>query len=274
MTLGQQDFWKRLTGMPKKGFQVVWLGLPKKTETDVKKFLKKRCPKKHFREIFRKFTGFDKVEEMDTKRLHLENFDKDMGEKMWFLHLKKTVEEQLQCIHEDMEVKYWSVLWSTKGCKRQTTHQDFGDNVLNYPILAGIVSFDDSTTLDIDEPTHVKLSLPSNYMVVFRGDLEHSGSAYEVSNKRIYFKAAPKNIDLMEDLNKHGSGEVALAKFDCKGVGCTKRFHTSDENRNHRWHCVFIHGEETIQKRKKAKNEYSRKRRASKKMEETTYISL
>ena len=113
--------------MPKKGFQVVWLGLPKKTETDVKKFLKKRCTKKYFREIFRNFTGFDKVEEMDTKRLHLENFDKDMGEKMWFLHLKRTVEEQLQCIHEDMEVKYWSVLWSTKGCKRQTTHQDFGD---------------------------------------------------------------------------------------------------------------------------------------------------
>ena len=90
----------------------------------------------------------------------------------------------------------FSILRSLPGGVQHVEHSDF--TVFDFPRFAAIYSIEDGTKLVIKNVENQLESITINRgeLLVFRGDVEHCGAAYDVENRRLYFKIIPKGAVL------------------------------------------------------------------------------
>jgi hypothetical protein len=80
----------------------------------------------------------------------------------------------------------------------QRDHTDYQSELL-FPVISGIVSFDDSTTLDIREGfVRRTVRILKGECLIFRGYVIHSDSSYKKYNRRLFFKAMPVGCQLTD----------------------------------------------------------------------------
>ena len=195
----------------------------------------------------------------DEKRLQWvlkEDDDKDK------LHpLFKKVENVLQYILPGLEPVHPAILWSLPGGQPQSLHPDFTS--FNFPKLAAIYSIDDNTTLDIITVNNQRetVRILKNELLVFRGDVDHGGSAYKVDNRRIYFKILPTGAQFTQvELESTG------AKLKCKH--CGKNVEGMKMRTHYRGYCLAKNTKEEIEEyrereRKRSEINYKKKERKS-----------
>ena len=94
--------------------------------------------------------------------------------------------------------RHHAILWSRPGGKAQSKHADFEE--LTCPRSAAIISIDNGTKLEIRNIDNewITLKIAKGEMVVFRGDVEHRGSGYTKSNRRLYVKLIPAGAELFQ----------------------------------------------------------------------------
>ena len=171
----------------------------------------------------------------------------DLVKGSWFQRTKERLQEELDVIYPDLEICYVSALKSTPGGEMQSYHADF--STFNFVRFAGIISFDELTTLEVQISPRNKqtIKLDVGEAIIFRGDLFHAGSAYTQENRRIYFKAIPKGCVLGHD----EEDAVALGYVcDVKKGGCGERFNFRKQLHNHCQNCGVW--QDITKKRKKS----------------------
>jgi hypothetical protein len=144
-------------------------------------------------------------------------------------------------------------------------HTDVEENNTG-PRFAGIICLDGMSKLVMEwsriKGKQIVLNLGAGDAVIFRGDKMHCDAGYEFENRRLYFKALPVGIDLLEsEKDAIGYGHVCEIKKN-KG-GCEARFPTASILANHRTLCAAVHGVEVAGNRRQNKNgdELDRKKR-------------
>jgi hypothetical protein len=111
--------------------------------------------------------------------------------------------------------------------KIQREHTDYQSELL-FPVFSGIVSFDDSTTLDIREGSvRRRVRILKGECVIFQGNVIHSGSSYLKSNRRLFFKAMPAGYDLPT----RADNTVTILRENCDF--CHYSFKSKDEKNYH-----------------------------------------
>lgn len=121
----------------------------------------------------------------------------------WFNEIKLHLSEKLNTIHSNLKIVFWSVLLSEPGGQIQREHTDYPSD-LPFPVFSGIVSIDDSTTLNIRDGNMRRcVRILAGECLIFNGNVIHSGSSYSTQNRRLFFKAIPYNCSLpeVEDYN-------------------------------------------------------------------------
>jgi hypothetical protein len=167
---------------------------------------------------------------MDPKRLQFIGFfDRQLGKSRWAKHMRIKLEEQLNFILPWLVVCWWALLWSKDGDAKQEAHQDF--SMWDFPRFAGILSLEDGTKVCIGkEGNQQELEMRAGEVVIFRGDVFHSGAAYEKENRRVYLKAIPRGCELYEvEKTDVGYGCICLKKDG----GCGEKFPTPELLYNH-----------------------------------------
>ena len=188
-------------------------------------------------------------------------FEKDLKKARWAAHLKQRMEEQLEFIHEGVEVVWWAVLGSKGGGKKQASHLDYED--WDFPRFAGIVAIEENTTVDIGtDEVFETIQIQPGEMVVFRGDVMHSGSAYAEDNKRIYFKAFPKGKSCSK-------GEAENVSYGAVCEFCKKPFGNFKQVYEHKRTCPAKLGVEEAEAKRKERNESSAASKKKRKMDNT-----
>ena len=199
----------------------------------------------------------------DNKRMQMENFEEDLRtchKKNWFHPLQSRLHDQLGLFQKDLVIKHWALLRSLPGCPTQSTHEDVPD--LCFPCIMGIVSMDDSTTLNIPDKHGANhfISIPAGFVLYFRGDLIHGGSPYDHINTRIYFMAAGEGCEFSS--NQEESISIA---YRCqfltgkkKGIGCGQSFRTQQLRHQHmNMHCLVCNTQEELDAKRQKKRAYS-----------------
>ena len=135
----------------------------------------------------------------------------------------KNLQKELDAIYPDLEVCFVSALKSEAGGQQQSFHSDFA--VFDHVRFAGLISYDNDTQLEIQEAGNHRrtIQLLAGHAIIFRGDLFHAGAAYEIENRRIYFKAIPKGCALKE-IEKNGVGLGHMCNEDEGGCGIGYNF--------------------------------------------------
>ena len=187
---------------------------------------------------------------MDPKRLQFIGFfDRQLLKSRWAKHMRMKLEEQLNFILPGLVVCSWVLQSSKDGDAKQEAYQDF--SLWDFPRFAGILSLEDGTKVCMGKEDHQEvLELRAGEVVIFRGDVFHSGAAYEKSNRRVYFKAIPRGCELYEEEKKDvGYGCICLKKDG----GCGEKFPTPEVLYNHNRVCVAKKGAEAVREMKAAK---------------------
>ena len=93
----------------------------------------------------------------------------------------------IKCMTDFWQICEVSVLKALRGCECQFPHADvtyWNGNYYEELFPAGaIVAIDRNTTLTVRNKV---INIPYGYMMVFRGDFRHAGSAYAVTNYRLH----------------------------------------------------------------------------------------
>ena len=135
----------------------------------------------------------------------------------------------------------------------QEHHKDIVDP--KFPCFAGLVSLDDDTNIclrDLESSSRTTTSFKTirigvGRVLVFRGDLLHGGGTYTAENRRIYFKALPRNKQFDPVVQK-GRVQV-MFKCDTKNKECGLTFESETALKNHRFYCKDVHGEAEVKNR-------------------------
>ncbi len=112
----------------------------------------------------------------------------------WLLEsIKARTEEIFPATHEACD---HVLLLSEPGCANQQCHTDYDPETGDQDGLGCIIALEDETALnvwpgsidfDVDAEYHrERLALRAGDMLLFRGDLVHSGASYEASNVRVH----------------------------------------------------------------------------------------
>ena len=184
----------------------------------------------------------------DNKRnqvkLHVDN----LNIATWVVYLESTIRSL--CSIENLDFKEWNILQSLAGCKQQQAHTDYVPDPTfiekmkeldvpskqsKIPLLC-LVALEPNTYLDIWENSiqlitqsedilkdilnpgveRVRITLQPGDILIFRPDLVHAGSAYEIENVRlhVYLDSAeiPRTPNRTFIIHKHG-GEWLRAMF-------------------------------------------------------------
>ena len=164
------------------------------------------------------------------------------------------LQQVLDLIHTNLQVIECRVLKSLEKSGVQEHHKDIVDP--KFPCFAGLVSLDqDTNILSERSPVIFYRTTPFKTtrigvgrVLVFRGgDLLHSGGAYTAENRRIYFKALPRNKQFDPVVQK-GRVQV-MFKCDAKNKGCGLSFESETALKNHRFYCKDVHGEAEVKNR-------------------------
>ena len=104
----------------------------------------------------------------------------------WFAEIKLHLSEKLNTIHHNLKIIFWSVLLSEPGGLIQREHTDYPPD-LPFPVFSGIVSIDDSTTLNIRDGNMRRcVRILAGECLIFNGNVIHSGSSYSIENRRLF----------------------------------------------------------------------------------------
>ena len=247
-----KDLYKE-ANLPSSGWQLVCLQMKKGYIEDGANYMWKVMDY-WFEPIFLKHVEGAKEGEwvavIDPNRLQFIGFfGRQVGKSRWAKHMRLKLEEQLNFILPGLVICWWALLWSKDGDAKQAAHQDF--SLWDFPRFAGILSLEDGTKVCIGKEGHQEvLELRAGEVVIFRGDVFHSGAAYEKRNRRVYFKAIPRGCELYEAEKKDvGYGCICLKKDG----GCGEKFPTPEVLYNHNRVCVAKKGAEAVREMKAAK---------------------
>ena len=219
--------------LPSSNWQKVDLQLTPTAITKAQKGLYGKLTLKddYFETIFRDFTDRGTTTDPDPVRYQA-RVDLRSTECSWWDPIEKKVREQLDFIYPDLELHSVKILCSMENSPKQTWHSDFHE--FDFVRFAGIISLFDDTKLMIKNPGNqadTEFRILKGEMVVFRGDLFHSGAAYQKENRRIYFKAIPRGCKF----HRREKNSIAVGNV-CEEAdgGCGEKFQTKMQLYDHR----------------------------------------
>ena len=125
-----------------------------------------------------------------------------------------------------------------------------------------MLSFDDDTRLTVrKQGVHVDVRIPRGFVIMFNGNLSHSGSEYlNRDNKRLFLKELSVGYSLPndEELDVAPKRQACIGKKD----GCKGRFDSYSQMYYHyRTHCEFAPEEvkeQRSERKSKKSDEYQR----------------
>ena len=165
----------------------------------------------------------------------------------------KTIQEQLELIASNMcsswIVRRMTVLKSTAGGEEQCVHRDYSnmetlEGLRHLHVVQGgvLLAIEDHTKFVVyrkaisrlpDKKTRLVLSIDKGRCLFFRGDLAHSGAAYDRTHVRIHcYLDLPEPILRVEDATE----AVAFKEYMC--IYCNKLFDDKRANKKHMRTCV------------------------------------
>ena len=153
--------------MPKRGYQILYLGLDQSTFEEANKFITKEPNRDLKPTIFKSIvpvvdtgTGKSEIEFiMDPNRLQDKNFKNKKNGSKWKRDIMENVDEQLNTItNPQLKSSHWTILKSNGGGVVQMGHQDF--TAFTFPSYAGIVSLSDDCTLELPVKDYSNILAP------------------------------------------------------------------------------------------------------------------
>ena len=266
---GDEDFWKEVKFYPQ-GFMIYRLNIDQKNLEACNKAVQE-LNVSTFTQVFEKIQpsqdGNAFEPSLDEKRFQTtETLSELFPKRKFYKQLIGHLQSHFDVISENLEITDCRVLKSLPGGGVQQMHQDIVDP--QFVCFAGIVAVQEGTKIWLKDfgskDAMREIEIPVGYVLLWRGDLLHAGSAYEEKeNRRIYFKVLPKGKSF--DPEQIGQIEVKICWAKWKGEyrGCRKTIQAR-EMKNHRSFCEKIHGKTEINRRKEVKKESNKKRTTKK----------
>lgn len=171
----------------------------------------------------------------------------------------------LQTIYPNWELHKWTIIKSLPGGMQQDVHRDFPTfetaealKVKGWVQASLFIALEDKTQLDVfpagftgtvRESTRTRVQIPKGSMIIFRGDLPHTGISYDAEHIRLHCYLRVRGIEQKDDATEAVPMDKEIC-FHCIGI-----YEDKKTRNDHTRYCKANPKKEEIAETGKRKND-------------------